>query len=161
MTTPQLDNATAKVRATADALARAYNYEHELEDLRAAIKADAIKRIMVRDGVAATPAEKIVETDAEYFTHRGKQAASIVARFKADAEYWAAKCEATNTSLITPDVFALSEEINELELAMSSRARAFLEAQDTIALLTEENASLQRQVQLQAQIQALTVGASA
>jgi hypothetical protein len=135
---PALENATAKVRATADALARAYNYEDELKDLRAAIKADAIKRVMKRDGLAATVAEKIVETDAEYFAHREKQRESVVLRFKADAEYWAAKVEATQASLITPDVFALTEEIDELTISVLNANDRVTEYAATVKLLKDQ-----------------------
>lgn len=107
---PELTAAISRLREKGDELARAYNYEHELEDDRAAVKADAIQRIMKRDGCAATPAEKIVETDLAYLRHREEQRSSLVARFKADAEYWAAKCEATQASLVTPDVMLLEAD---------------------------------------------------
>lgn len=113
--TAALESAVAKLKARADALGLALTLEQSLEDDRAAIKADAIKRVMVRDGIAATPAEKIVETDAYYFEHRDKQRDSIISRIRADAEYWAAKCEATQASRITPDVFVLDAENAELE----------------------------------------------
>jgi hypothetical protein len=108
--TPQLESAIARLKEKGDARGWAQAYEQELEDLRAAIKADAIQRIMKRDGCAATPAEKIVETDPDYFAHRETQRASIVARFKADAEYQAAKAEATQASLLTPDVLILEAD---------------------------------------------------
>lgn len=114
----QLTAAIAKVKEKGEAMGVALTLEQELEDDRAAIKADAINRVMERDGVAATRAEKVVETDHEYFHHRAKQRMSIVARFKADAEYWAAKVEATQASLITPDVLALEAEISELREAI-------------------------------------------
>jgi hypothetical protein len=41
----------------------------ELADARSTIKGEAIKRIMARDGIAATPAEKIVELVSSAATH--------------------------------------------------------------------------------------------
>jgi hypothetical protein len=140
--TPTLTAANAKVEAKADALARAYNYEHELEDLRAAIKADAIKRIQKRDGLAATPAEKIVETDEEYFAHRGKQSAAVVARFKADAEYWAAKCEATQASLITPEVLLLESKLATLKSINRHLTHELVEENDRLTIAKGANADL-------------------
>jgi hypothetical protein len=112
-----------ELKAKAEALADALNHESELEDDRAAIKADAIVRIMKRDSLAATPAEKIVETDEQYFKHRAAQRASVVARFRADAEYEAAKAAATQASLITPSMIELQTKITGLEkdLKLSKR----------------------------------------
>ena len=119
--TPQLDAAISKLKEKGEALGIALTLEQSLEDDRAAIKADAIRRIMVRDGIAATPAEKVVETDEAYFLHREKQRASIVARLRADAEYWAAKAQATQASLITPDVFNLETENERRALEIEER----------------------------------------
>jgi methyl-accepting chemotaxis protein len=105
-----LEQAIRDLKEKGEARGVAQAYEQELEDDRAAIKADAIVRIMARDRIAATPAEKIVETDLQYLQHRADQRASIVERFKADAEYQAAKAEATQASLITPDVLILEAE---------------------------------------------------
>jgi vacuolar-type H+-ATPase subunit I/STV1 len=102
-----LDAAIAILMLKGVALGQALALEQELEDDRAAVKADAIGRIMKRDGLAATPAEKIVETDEEYFRHRAKQRASIVSRFRADAEYQAAKSRATAASFRTPALIEL------------------------------------------------------
>lgn len=102
-----LDAALVILMMKGVALGQALALEQELEDDRAAIKADAIVRVMKRDGLAATPAEKIVETDEQYFQHRAKQSASIVARYRADAEYHAAKAAATQASLITPNAIEL------------------------------------------------------
>lgn len=110
LTDTPLESALARLIYAGEALGEALAHEQELEDDRAAIKADAIKRIMARDGLAATPAEKVVETDADYFAHREKQRASIVARFRADAEYWAAKARATQASLNALDVLTLEAE---------------------------------------------------
>lgn len=43
--------------------------EMELDADRAAAKAAAVRRIMDAQGLAATPAEKLAETDAEYAAH--------------------------------------------------------------------------------------------
>jgi hypothetical protein len=159
------ESALARLIYAGEALGCALAHEQELEDDRAAIKADAIKRVMVRDGVAATPAEKVVETDPQYFEHRAKQRASIVERFKADAEYWAAKAEATQASLITPDVFTLeaknavqekiidqldsaNKELTKRTVALmrerdDARYEAREEMRETIVLITDTNARLQ------------------
>lgn len=106
----QLDAAIARLKESGEALAQARSEEQRLEDERPLLKELAIIRIMARDGSAATRAEKIVESDSEYMAHRIAQRGSVVARFKADAEYWAAKCEATQASLITQDVLTLEAE---------------------------------------------------
>lgn len=134
--TPQLENAIAKLKEKAEALGEARAEEQRLEDERGLLKELAIQRIMLRDRCAATPAEKIVESDGEYMGHRIAQRYSVVKRFRADAEYQAAKAETTQASLITPDVFALSEEIGEYV--------------DSLKLLREENARLQMQLHAQA-----------
>jgi len=145
-----LDAAIAKLKEKGEAAGVALTLEQSLEDDRAAIKADAIKRIMTRDGCAATPAEKVVETDADYFAHREKQRASIVARFRADAEYWAAKCEATQASLITPTMIELEAQLRTGQTAIDAATKAVDEATrvnaelfDTVSLLKNENVRLQ------------------
>jgi hypothetical protein len=114
-----LEQLTAKGEALGNALA----HEQELEDDRAAIKADAIVRVMKRDGLAATPAEKVVETDEQYFQHRARQRASIVARYRADAEYKAANAAATQASLITPVMVELQAKISGLETDLKRAKR--------------------------------------
>lgn len=118
--TSLLEQLVAKGEAAGQALA----HEQELEDDRAAIKADAIVRIMKRDSLAATPAEKIVETDEQYFLHRAEQRASIVARFRAAAEYEAAKAAATQASLLTPSMIELKAKITGLEKDLKEAKRA-------------------------------------
>jgi chromosome segregation ATPase len=104
-----------ELKAKGEALGHAYGREQELEDDRAAVKADAIQRIIKRDNIAATPAEKIVETDEGYYRHRVEQRASIVERFRADAAYKAAAAKATRASLMTPALVELKGMINEIE----------------------------------------------
>jgi hypothetical protein len=98
----------AAIVAKAEAAADALNYESQLEDDRAEVKAQAIERICIRDNLKATPAEKIVETDEGYAAHRAKQRASIIARFRADAEYKAAELRAVRAA--NPQVEALERE---------------------------------------------------
>lgn len=112
-----------ELRAKGEALGDALAHEQELEDDRAAIKADAIVRIMKRDSLAATPAEKIVETDEEYFKHRARQRASIVARYRADAEYHAAIAAAVQASLVTPSMIELQSKISGLEKDLKQAKR--------------------------------------
>lgn len=138
-----LESAISKLKEKGEALGIALTLEQSLEDDRAAVKADAIKRIMTRDGCAATPAEKVVETDAGYFAHRAEQRASIVARFRADAEYWAAKAEATQASLITPTMIDLEFENGHLRADRAALVRSLDDAREGIkgwqAVATEEN----------------------
>lgn len=134
--TPQLEQAIAKLKEKGEALGYARAEEQRLEDERALVKGMAIIRLMKKHGIAATPAEKIVEEDLEYMAHRVAQRESVVLRFVADAQYWAAKAEATQLSLITPDVFALSEELNEYA--------------DSLKLLREDNAQLQTEIAVRA-----------
>lgn len=123
LTDTPFESALARLIYAGEALGDATAHEQELEDDRAAIKADAIVRVMKRDGLAATPAEKIVETDEEYFKHRAKQRASIVARFRADAEYQVAKATATQASLITPAMIELQTKIAGLEKDLKQAKR--------------------------------------
>jgi len=78
----------------ADRVAAAMNAVSELEDQRALIKPEAIKRIMAAQGIAATPAEKIVESDPEYAAHREKQRAAEREKWAALAAWEAAKLRA-------------------------------------------------------------------
>jgi hypothetical protein len=144
--TPQLESAIAKLKEKGEALGRARAYEQQLEDERGLIKELAIIRIMGKNKCAATPAEKIVESDPDYMEHRIAQRTSVVTRFRAEAEFWAAKVEATQASLITPDVFALSEEINELTISVLNANDKITEYAGTLKLLREENARLQREL---------------
>lgn len=157
---PELTAAIVKLREKGEALGIAKTIEQGLEDDRAAIKADAIVRVMKREGIAATRAEAIVETDEEYFLHREKQRASIVARYKADAEYWAAKAEATQASLTTHDVLTLEaenlhfscmiddldREVNDLRQKVVATMRARDDANASNRDLIRANAELSHQI---------------
>lgn len=79
------------IERAAERLAIAVRAEMELEDERPIVKAEAVKRIMARDGIAATPAEKIVETDDVYAAHRRKQYAAVVEKQQAYGAFEAAK----------------------------------------------------------------------
>lgn len=83
--------AVTAIEAYSDRLALACRAEMELEDERPIVKADAVRRIMARDSIAATPAEKIVETDAEYAAHRRRQYDAVVEKQRAFGAYEAAK----------------------------------------------------------------------
>ena len=74
--------ATAKVHETA------------LEDARALVKDDAIGRIMVRENIAITRAEKVVERDEQYMKHRQLQHDATKATIMARARYESAKLNA-------------------------------------------------------------------
>jgi hypothetical protein len=141
-----LQSSIALLRVAGTVLGEARAYEQQLEDERPLIKEMAIIRIMEKDKIAATRAEKIVESDLEYMKHRVAQRASIVARFRADAEYHAAIAEATQASLITPDLFALEADLAELAEANNSLLHARKEAEkiarDFENRLNDANATL-------------------
>ena len=79
------------IENAAERLALAIKLEMTLEDERPLVKAQAVRRIMDRDGIAATPAEKIVESDAEYLAHRKRQYDAVVEKQRAFGAYEAAK----------------------------------------------------------------------
>lgn len=144
----------AALTAKAEALADAHNHETQLEDDRAKVKAEAIERICIRDNLKATPAEKIVETDEGYAEHRAKQRASIIARFRADAEYEAAKAALTRAALITPPMAELitkaanskrALELKEIELRRSNGWLA--DRIRDVEELRAENANLKTQLE--------------
>jgi hypothetical protein len=68
--------------------------EMELEDERSILKPQATRRIMARDNIAATPAEKLVETDEEYASLRRRQYDIVVEKQRAFGELEAAKLRA-------------------------------------------------------------------
>ncbi len=82
------------VDEAAERVAQACRAEMELEDQRPLVKMEAVRRIMTRDSIAATPAEKIVESDAEYMSHRAKQYAAVVEKQRAFGALEAAKLRA-------------------------------------------------------------------
>lgn len=84
----------AAIETAATWVADALNMVAQLEDERALIKPEAIRRIMESRGLAATPAEKIVESDPEYAAHRAKQRDAEVIKWSAVAQYEAAKLRA-------------------------------------------------------------------
>lgn len=84
----------AAIDAAASWVADALNTIARLEDERALIKPEAIRRIMESRGIAATPAEKIVEADPEYAAHREKQRDAEVVKWAAAAAYESAKLTA-------------------------------------------------------------------
>lgn len=65
-----------------------------VEDERALIKPEAIRRIMESRGMAATPAEKIVESDDLYAAHREKQRDAEVMKWAAVSKYESSKLTA-------------------------------------------------------------------
>ncbi len=84
----------AAVDAAASWVAETLNNVSKLEDQRALIKPLAVARIMKSHGMAATPAEKVVEMDSEYAEHRAKQRDAEVQKWAADAAYKAAELTA-------------------------------------------------------------------
>lgn len=96
--TDAIDAAQQSISAIESAAAKvssALNRIAELEDQRALIKPRAIKRLM-ENGAAtsATAAEKIVEQDEEYSSHRRLQRDAEVEKWFALANYEAAKLAA-------------------------------------------------------------------
>lgn len=84
----------AAIETAATWVSDALNDIARLEDERALIKPEAIRRIMESRGMAATPAEKIVEADPEYAAHRAKQRDAEVVKWAAVAKYEASKLTA-------------------------------------------------------------------
>lgn len=82
------------VQHAATNLGDARTHEMRLEDARPIVKMEAVKRIMERDGIAATPAEKIVETDALYTAHRERQYTAVRETQSAWGAFEAAKLTA-------------------------------------------------------------------
>lgn len=121
---PELTAAIARLKEKGDALGEALAAEQALEDQRSLIKEMAIRRIMDRDKCSATAAKDIVRSDLEYMNHRIAQKESVIAHYRAEAEYEAAKCEARQASLLTPDIFALDSEITELREANTDLVEA-------------------------------------
>lgn len=87
-------DAIEAIPEAAERVAQACKLEMELEDRRPIIKAEAVRRIMARDSIAATPAEKIVETDGVYADLRAEQTRAVVEKQRAFGEYEAAKLRA-------------------------------------------------------------------
>lgn len=85
------EQAIVAIEQAAERLAVACKMEMILEDERPIVKALAVKRIMARDNLAATPAEKIVESDMEYLDHRKRQYDAVVEKQRAYGAYEAAK----------------------------------------------------------------------
>lgn len=85
----------AALDAAASWLADALNTVARLEDERALIKADAIRRL-VESGVATSPsaAERVVERDDEYMAHRAKQRDAEYQKWHAVASFEACKLTA-------------------------------------------------------------------
>jgi len=87
--------ALAAINAAAQDCARAHAHVQELEDARALVKRDAIKRLM-ESGAAtsASAAEKIVEQDEGYAAHRAQQRDAEFDRWRSLAAWEAAKVNA-------------------------------------------------------------------
>lgn len=92
--------AIAQVTAAGERLAQAAARVQELEDARPMIKSAAIRRLMTTTNEetqkphSASSAEKIVESDAEYFAHRQLQRDAEVEKHRAYAAYEAARLDA-------------------------------------------------------------------
>jgi hypothetical protein len=88
------ETAIAAIEQAGERLAQACRAEMALEDGRALVKAEAVKRIMQRDGIAATPAEKIAESDEVFAAYRSAQADAVVETIRARAAFEASKRKA-------------------------------------------------------------------
>lgn len=69
-------------------------HERSLIDGYATAKDAAVRRIMEEKGIAATPAEKFVNTDAEFAGYRDASRASVLDRMTAEAQYESVKLRA-------------------------------------------------------------------
>lgn len=83
--TDRAHQAVNAIEQTAAEYAAATQDAAALEDGRAEARAAAVRRIMERDGIAATPADKLAHTDAEYAAHceRCRDAAAAVIQARA------------------------------------------------------------------------------
>jgi hypothetical protein len=90
----------AQVQATGDELAAAIERVMQLEDGRALVKAEAIRRMVGTENPlngkphSASSAEAIVESDAEYAGYRKQQRDAEVEKHRAYAAYEAARLSA-------------------------------------------------------------------
>lgn len=90
------------VENAAIALGLAQNHEAALEDDRAIVKAEAIRRMIGTENPAtgkphsASSAEAVVEQDEQYATHRRAQRDAVLATQRAWGAYEAAKLRALN-----------------------------------------------------------------
>ncbi|MDB4892192.1 MAG: hypothetical protein JWL61_4047 [Gemmatimonadetes bacterium] len=84
----------AHVEAAGIKYGEACRREMELEDERSMLKPQAVRRIMQRDNIAYTPAEKIVETDEEYMSLRRRQYTCVADKERALGEFKAAELRA-------------------------------------------------------------------
>lgn len=88
------------VEAAGERLAQAVARVQELEDERAIVKSQAVRRLMLTNNEdtgkqhSASSAEKIVEVDGEYAAHRKLQRDAEVEKQRAYAQYEAAKLRA-------------------------------------------------------------------
>jgi hypothetical protein len=92
-----VDPVLAEIALVSDAgenLARAMDLELELQALRGIRKDEAVRRVVQAKGIAATPAEKIVEEDAEYFAFLKECRSSVADRIRAEAQLSVAKLRA-------------------------------------------------------------------
>lgn len=142
----QLTSAIGKLKEKAEAFGQARSEEQRLEDERGLLKELAIQRIMVRDHCAATPAEKIVESDQAYMAHRIAQRASVVSRIRAEAEYHAAKGEVTYASYLTEDVILLQAANTALLHARDHFKKESAERAEANAGLVQSNRDLAHQL---------------
>lgn len=89
------DEVLQEIRLAGDALAVAVAHEMALEDDRALVKAEAIRRL-IDSGAAAsvTAAEKVVAQDTGYNAHLVQQREATYQKIVAAARYEAAKARA-------------------------------------------------------------------
>jgi hypothetical protein len=87
-------NALQRLSIAGEEVARAVAQEMEFEDRRGPEKGAAIRRLMDARGMAATPAEKIVEEDAEYQAFCRNRRDSVINRIRSWTRYDCAKLEA-------------------------------------------------------------------
>jgi hypothetical protein len=121
------NTAIEAIERAAERLALASKIEMELEDRRPIIKAEAVARIMERDSIAATPAEKIVETDPEYAAHRNRQAMAVVETIRAKGAFEAAKRRADvaiDMGLALGSVQFTEQKVGEIEYDAEAIVRA-------------------------------------
>lgn len=142
--TPQLTAAIARLKEKGDTFGKALAEEQTLERQRPLLKEMAIRRIMERDKCSATAAKDIANSDLEYMDHKVAQGESVVAHYRAEAEYEAAKAEACQAALITPDVLLLEAENERMSAQIIELTKDVEDVVDSNrALIAQRNAAQQ------------------
>jgi hypothetical protein len=94
LTRTTAEDSIRALETAGELLAIATERELELQSLRGLRKNEAVRRIMAAQKIAATPAEKVVETDPEYSAFLKECRSSVADRIRAEARFSAEKLRA-------------------------------------------------------------------